>query len=180
VIGPVWELLGGDTADVAGLRVDGPERVLAGPLPSSGLATASVAAALLAAAELTAARTGHRPDVRLDTRHVADAVRSERFLRIDGAPPGRLFDPLSAFFRTADGWVRLHANYSHHQAALLRVLGLPAGEPPDLDLATTRIARWIGTELEDALAAVGGVGALVRTSEQWHDHPAGGPPNSSR
>jgi hypothetical protein len=173
VLGEVWQLLGGDAGDLAGVQVDGPSRVLSGPLPSTELATAAVAAGLTAAAELAHARSGHRPHVQLDTRHVADAVRSERFLRIDGAPPGRLFDPLSAFFRTADGWVRLHANYAHHQAALLRVLELPAGQSPDPEQAAARIGRWAGSDLEAALDATGGVGAAVRTRQEWRDHPAG-------
>ncbi|KFD43879.1 hypothetical protein IU11_07380, partial [Cellulosimicrobium sp. MM] len=36
------------------------------------------------------------------------------------------FAPLSGFFRTADGWVRTHANYPHHRARLLALLDLPA------------------------------------------------------
>jgi hypothetical protein len=173
VLDEVWRLLGGDAAALAGVQIDGPSRVLLGPLPSTELATAAVAAGLTAAAELAQARSGHRPQVELDTRHVADAVRSERFLRIDGAPPGRLFDPLTAFFRTADGWVRLHANYAHHQAALLRVLELPVGQSPDPEQAATRIARWAGSDLETALDAAGGVGAVVRSRQEWRDHPAG-------
>ena len=66
-----------------------------------------------------------------------------------------------------------HANYAHHQAALLRVLGLPVGSPADVDRATARIARWAGADLEEALAAEGGVGAVVRTRQEWEDHAAG-------
>ena len=33
------------------------------------------------------------------------------------------FAELSRFAQTADGWIRLHGNYPHHRAALLRVLG---------------------------------------------------------
>ena len=139
MLGDIWRLLGGDPDALAGLRIDGPPRVLAGPLPSTELGTAAVAAALVAAAQLAQARTGRRPWVSLDTRHVADAVRSERFLRIAAAPPGRLFDPLSAFFRTSDSWVRLHANYPHHRAALLNVLGLPSGAQPGPEAAAARI-----------------------------------------
>ena len=60
--------------------------------------------------------------VGVDTRGLAVALRSERHLRRDGRSPGNPFDPLSAFHRTADGWLRLHANYPWHRAAALRVL----------------------------------------------------------
>jgi hypothetical protein len=33
------------------------------------------------------------------------------------------FAPLSRFWRTADGWLRLHANYPWHKERALRVLG---------------------------------------------------------
>jgi CoA transferase family III len=169
VLEAVWVALGGEPSALERFSVQG-RAGLGGPLACDELAVAAVASALLAAAELAEARTGHRPDVSLDAAHVADAVRSERFLRLDGQPTGPLFDPLSAFHRTADGWVRLHANYPHHRAALLRVLGL-ADE--DLDAARTRLATWSGADLEDALAAAGGVGAVVRSPEEWAAHPAG-------
>ena len=60
-------------------------------------------------------------EVELDPEHVAAAVRSERHLRLDGR---RLagFAPLSRYWRAADGWVRTHANYPWHRAALLSAL----------------------------------------------------------
>lgn len=167
---PVWTLLGGDPSALDAVTVEDDGPVLAGPLACDDLAVAAVASALLAGAELAQARTGHRPQVTLAVGPVADAVRSERFLRVDGEPTGPLFDPLSAFHRTADGWVRLHANYPHHRAALLRVLDLA---DDDLPAVRARIAGRSAAELEDALAAAGGVGAAVRSTTDWAAHPAG-------
>ena len=59
--------------------------------------------------------------------------------------------------QTADGWIRLHANYPHHRAALLRVLG------EDDPLAAAR--AWNAIELEDAIVAAGGCAAAVRTAQ---------------
>lgn len=90
------------------------------------LARATVAACSLAAAQLLATRNDTRlPDVEVDEEAVATAFVSERHLRIDGRTPVS-FAPHSGFFRTADGWVRTHANYPHHRARLLAALGLPA------------------------------------------------------
>ncbi|KRA22550.1 carnitine dehydratase [Microbacterium sp. Root61] len=56
---------------------------------------------------------------------MAVAYSSDRYLRIDDAAPD-VWSPMSGFFRTSDGWVRTHANYPHHAAALRGALGLPA------------------------------------------------------
>ncbi|GAA3900425.1 CoA transferase [Microbacterium invictum] len=92
------------------------------PLPArtdvGSLAWSSVVAASRAASELAGA-----PEPRLDPARIAVAYSSERWLRIAGARPVA-FAPLSGFFRTADGWVRTHGNYSHHADALRRALSL--------------------------------------------------------
>ena len=65
------------------------------------------------------------PRVRVDDGAVGTAFVSERHLLVDGRAPVT-FAPLSRFWRTADGWVRTHANYPHHRERLLSALGVPA------------------------------------------------------
>jgi crotonobetainyl-CoA:carnitine CoA-transferase CaiB-like acyl-CoA transferase len=116
---------GGTGVGQAALEVTGATGHLVSRLPVEDTAIACVGAALLAAASLAASRNGGRPgSVRLDTGHVAAAVRSERYVRRGGEPVGAGFAPLSRFWRAADGWVRTHANYPWHRAALLRSLGV--------------------------------------------------------
>jgi crotonobetainyl-CoA:carnitine CoA-transferase CaiB-like acyl-CoA transferase len=134
---------------------------LAGPLAVPDLAVGSVAAQLLAARELTGAP---RTPVTLDARHIGLAFRSERFARLDGHPVGMGFAPLSRFWRTADGWLRLHGNYPHHRAAAIAVLGD--------DVATAAAGRR-AEDLETAVVAAGGAAAAVRTAAEWRDHPQG-------
>jgi hypothetical protein len=93
---------------------------LASALPAPALALGAVAAQLLAARELTGSPAG---PLTLDAAHVAAAFRSERHVRLGGRPAGPGFAPLSRFWRTADGWLRLHGNYPHHRAAAVTVLG---------------------------------------------------------
>src|SRR6478735_10442978 len=93
---------------------------LAATLPVLDLAVASVAAVGRAAARAGGTAPGPGPD----PERVAAAFTSDRLLRLDGAPVDG-FAPLSGFFRTADGWVRTHANYPHHRARLLALLDLP-------------------------------------------------------
>lgn len=74
--------------------------------------TAAAAASTLAVAVLDGARQGQTPSVAvLDVEHVAAAARSERHARVVGSDVPDLFAPLSRFWRTADGWARVHTNY---------------------------------------------------------------------
>ncbi|MGW1173202.1 CoA transferase [Kitasatospora sp. NPDC002543] len=109
----------------------GPEDVLPSGLPVRRLARAAVAVCSLAAAELAAHRGGGSvPAVRVDQGAVATAFVSERHLTVDGRAPVT-FAPHSGFWRTADGWVRTHANYPHHRSRLLAALGLAADAGPE-------------------------------------------------
>lgn len=136
-------------------------------------ATAAVAGCLLAAAELAHARTGRRPLVTVNTAHVAAAVRSEALLRdpTGHGVPG--FAPLSRLWPTADGWVRTHANYPWHRAALLRALSVPDG-PDDavLSLVSQALERRPAAEVEQLVYEAGGLAVAARTTEQWRgEHP---------
>jgi len=160
-----------------GLRVDGelallgepvlPE--LASPLAVAECAIAAVAASLLAAAELAELRTGRRPEVALDTAHVAAAVRSESLLRDPAGSSARGFAPLSRLWPTADGWVRTHANYPWHRAALLNAFGLP--DRPDIEIAPSlaaALAAQSSQQIEAQAYAAGGLAAAARTASDWY------------
>lgn len=166
-----WAALGGDPALTEPLTRSGPPGLLPSRLPVLPLARATVAVCALAAAELTARRTGGPlPAVRVDDGAVATAFLSERRLRIDGRAPSS-FAPLSRFWRTADGWVRTHANYPHHRARLLRALCLPenAGAPE----VGAALAGRSAVETEERVYAAGGLAVAVRTPAEWAAHPQG-------
>src|SRR5690348_12403016 len=111
-----WSALGGDSALVTRVGTVIREGALQARLPVRELARSCVGACALAAAELGARRDGlgEVPVVRVDDGAVAAAFHSERLLTVDGRAPV-VFAPLSRFWRTADGWVRTHANYPHHR-----------------------------------------------------------------
>ncbi|MFJ2910438.1 CoA transferase [Streptomyces sp. NPDC087228] len=170
-----WAALGGGPALLARIETGGPEGLLPSRLPVMELARSAVAVCSLAAAELAARRTGHAvPRVRVDDGAVATAFTSERHLRIDGRAPTS-FAPLSRFWRTADGWVRTHANYPHHRARLLATLGLPAGTPDGIavDAVAASFAGRRGSEIEQTVYAAGGLAVAARTPEEWAADPRG-------
>ncbi len=157
----VWTALTGHPEPAARVHITGPAEVLPSLFPITQLATVSVVSSLAAAAP--------DADITVDTRHVAAAFHSERYLRIDGRAGDDPFNPLSRFFRAADGWVRLHANYPWHRERLLEMLGVDA----DPDAVATAVARWPALELEDAVVAAGGCAVAVRTPAEWRSHPQG-------
>ncbi len=139
-------------------------------LPALPAMLAAVGAATLAASALDASRSGERAaEVFVDAEHVALAARSERYARLGGSLPQDMFAPLSRFWQTRDGWLRLHANYPWHRERALRVLGVQ--EQPQA--VADAVLAWRGEDLEDALAAAGALGFAVRTPAQWRAHPQG-------
>ncbi len=162
MLAATWEALGGASSDLGRLEIVSGGSVFGGPLQVEELMLASAGATLLAAVELAEARTGRASHARLDQDEVATAAVSQRHVRLDGASPGALFLPLSAFLRARDGWVRLHGNYPWHRRALLDGLGIADPEHVAA-VVRDRDAR----DIEDAVVAVGGCAAAVRTEKAW-------------
>ncbi|MBW4717971.1 CoA transferase [Saccharothrix obliqua] len=147
-----WAALGGAPAVVDYRPVRG---ALPARLPVRELARAAVGACSLAAAELLGRRNNTPPPaVRVHEGAVATAFAGERHLRVDGREMTS-FAPLSRFWRTADGWVRTHANYPHHRARLLAVMGVEA----ELQAA---FAERTAEEVQEAVYAAGGLAVAVK------------------
>ncbi len=142
----------------------GPSTVLPSPFDVTGFAVDAVADCAEAALRLGAARGLELPDVTVDSRAVAAAVSSERYLRIGGRAPD-IWAELSGFFPTADGWLRLHGNYPQHAAAIRRALGLTDGA--GRDEVGAALAERFALEAETAVVTAGGVAAAMRTESQW-------------
>ncbi|MFD8826927.1 CoA transferase [Streptomyces sp. NPDC059605] len=170
-----WAALGGDPALLSRIGTAGRGGALPARLPVMELARSTVAVCSLAAAELAARRTGGPvPRVRVDDGAVATAFTGERHLRIDGRA-ATAFAPLSRFWRSADGWVRTHANYPHHRARLLAALGLPGDTPDDVAVAAVAasFAGRRGEEIERTVYSAGGLAVAARTPAQWAADPRG-------
>ncbi|MFD0436875.1 CoA transferase [Streptomyces chartreusis] len=167
-LGTAWSAVGGDAALLPRASTVVREGALDARLPVRELARACVGACALAAAELGARRAGRAevPRVRLDDGAIATAFVSERHLLVDGRAPV-WFAPLSRFWRTADGWVRTHANYPHHRAGLLAGLGMRQDDP---DAVGAVLAERSSHEVEQAVYAAGGLAVALRTPREWAAH----------
>lgn len=169
ILEQAWSSLGEDPAALALVHPRADEVPLESALPVRELVHDGIAAASLSAA-LLAARRDHSaaPRVELDPVRVATAVTSERHFRLRGEPMNA-WAPLSGFWPTQGGWVRTHANYPHHRERLLRALNLR--DDIAADAFGRALERRSAQEIDDLVTAVGGIATIVRTEEQWREHP---------
>ena len=126
-----------------------------------------MAAAGLAAAELWQLKTGRRQRVRIDARAAAAALRSTRYLKINGKRPEEDAEKITGFYELRDGrWMYLHCNFWNLRDRNLAILGVPM----DRNAVAKAVAKWDGLELESALFDAA-VWQLVRSEEEWHALP---------
>jgi hypothetical protein len=166
-----WSALGGDPAllDLIEMTGDG-TGLLPSMLAAMPAMTAAVAASTLAASVLDSTRRSKPPArVVVDREHIGVAARSEHYARTEIMEESDRFDPFAGFWRTSDGWFRVHGMYPWHRQRALKVL---ACEERHESVRQAMLA-WRGDDLEDALTAVGGVGYVVRSEQQWKKHPQG-------
>lgn len=144
-------------------------------LPSSfrigEAAQACIAAVGLAAAAVHRARGGGRQRVAVDARHAAVEFRSERHLRVEGAAPPDPWDSIAGAYACRDGRVvRLHTNFPHHRAGILRLLGCEGTR----EAVAAALARRHAFAFEDEATASGMCVAAMRSFAEWDaDGPAG-------
>ena len=150
------------------IRITGDDPVFPTPYRIAASGAAAIAAAGYAAAELWRLRSGRRQGLAVDARAAAAALRSSRYLQVDGKTPDGPRDPLSGFYPVRDGrWVCIHCNFPHHRDAAMKVLSAPQ----EREAAMRASAAWDGLELEDAIHAAGGCAGLARSAEEWALHP---------
>lgn len=143
------------------IRYDGQ---LAGPLPTSELLAETVGLAGVALARLC-----ERPRDMVEVDGRLCAFWALTSCQPVGWEPPEPWDPLSAVFKAAYGWIRLHTNAPPHKAAALRVLG-----GVDAKEAVAKvISGQAAAHLEDRIIAEGGAAARMISWEDWQKHPQG-------
>jgi CoA-transferase family III len=159
----VWALAGGAPEVPARLNVSGPRTFLPSAFDVTGLATASVAAAALAAAEYHAARNESPvAAVRVDSRAACAAFAAEGLFTPVGWSLPDIWDPIAGNYQARDGWIRLHTNYASHRAAVTGLL-----KADDRDSVQAAVAQWKAADLEAAVVAAGGCAAAMHDRDGW-------------
>jgi crotonobetainyl-CoA:carnitine CoA-transferase CaiB-like acyl-CoA transferase len=148
----IWTLAGCDPTALRSVALSGADPGLPSVYRVGSLASATIAASGLAAAEFHRLRTRRRQHVTVQMRRALASFRSERYLRVDG------------FYETRDGrWIQLHTNFAHHLQGVLKVLGCE-NDPASVAKA---IREWDGATLDQTLADTGLCAALIRTPDEW-------------
>src|SRR5262245_36973757 len=146
----------------------GTDPILPTPFRIGETSAAVLAAIGLAVSDLWELRTGHRQGVAVDTRQATASLRSGRYMQIDGKPVSTERNQVMGVYPAKNGrWSYLHCNFPNHRAAALSVLGLPE----DREAVRRAVAGWDALELEEAIVAANGAGGMVRTMDEWAQHP---------
>ena len=142
--------------------------ILPTPFRIGETSAATLGAIGLAVSDLWELRTGRRQEAAVDTRRATASLRSGHYMKMDGESVSTRRNAVMGVYRTRDGrWSYLHCNFPNHRAAALGVLGVAE----DRDAVTKAVANWDALELEEAIIAANGAGGMVRTIEEWAQHP---------
>src|SRR3954471_4790825 len=88
ILADLWTSVGGEASALERVTLTGDEPQLPSSFRIAAAAQVSIAAAAMAAAEIWRLRKEEAQDVAVDMRHAVVECRSERYLRLDGKPPG--------------------------------------------------------------------------------------------
>lgn len=150
------------------VEISGPDALLQTPYKFVAPGAACIAACGLAAAELWKLKTGRTQQVRLDTHAAAAALRSPRYIKLDGKKPEEDAGKVTGFYQLKDGrWIYLHCNFPNVRDGNLKAVGAPF----DKAAVTKAVAQREGLELEAAMFANGGCGGLIKTEAEWEMLP---------
>ncbi|MCS3760776.1 CoA transferase [Bradyrhizobium centrosematis] len=168
ILKDIWTSAGGDAAALDRVRLTGEESQIPSSFRVAVAGQTTIAAAGLAAAEISRLRSGETQQVSVDMRHAVAECRSERYLRLDDKPPPPAWDAIAGVYRTGDGrFVRCHTNFPHHRDAVCKVLACEA----ERDKVQAALMHWKGEDFETAAYAAGGVVALMRSYDEWSALP---------
>ena len=146
----------------------GTDPILPTPFRIGETSTAALAAVGLAVADLWELRTGRRQEVAVDTRQATASLRSGHYMQINGASVSTERNQVMGVYPAKNGrWSYLHCNFPNHRAAALSVLGVPE----DREAVRQAVANWDALDLEEAIIAAKGAGGMVRTMDEWAQHP---------
>lgn len=147
------------------IEITGPGQVAASAFEVDRALAVSASFAVAAADRLGQMRDVDRPRRKIDLEHLL--VYCTTHIEVDGEPVSGWAE-LSGVYATVDGrHLQIHCNFEHHAAGVVRRL---ACEPTRESVASA-IASRQSFELEAELIDDGMIAAVVRTLDEWSNHP---------
>ena len=147
---------------------DAKDPLLPTPFRIGEASTAALGAVGLAVSDIWETRTGRTQKVAVDARQATASLRSGRYMQFDGDKVSTERNPVMGVYPAKNGrWSYLHCNFPNHRAAALSVLGVAENK----EAVRQAVAGWDALELEEAIIAAKGAGGMVRTMDEWAQHP---------
>ena len=148
--------------------IGGADPIVPTPFRISETGVAALAAVGLAVSDLWELRTGRRQRIAIDVRQATASLRGGTYLKIDGAAVAGGNNPIMGMYPAKHGrWSYIHSNFPNHRSAALKVLGVQE----DREAVRKAVAQWDAQELEEAIIAANGAGGMVRSMQEWAQHP---------
>ena len=147
---------------------DAKDPLLPTPFRIAEASSAALGAVGLAVSDIWETRTGRSQKVAVDVRRATASLRSGRYMKFEEDHVSTERNPVMGVYSARNGrWSYLHCNFPNHRAAALKVLGVPE----DKEAVRQAVAGWDAQELEEAIIAANGAGGMVRTMDEWAQHP---------
>lgn len=164
----ILQSIGHPEVELSHIAISGQDPILPSPF-FIGEAGASVQAAVgYISSELWYLKTRQKQTIEVSVRDAAIAQRSHHYVRLLHTQNDKLWDPISGFYETKDNrWIQFHCNFSHHKQGVLSVLKC-LDEKEAVKEATKEFEAHF---LEYTLQHKGMCAAMVRSTEEWENHP---------
>ena len=151
-------------------HISGSDPVLPSPFLIGSAGAAALAALGIAAEQLQKEKTGQTQEISISTYEAAIAQRSHLYVRVLGKEIPNLWSPISGFYQTLDQrWIQLHCNFPNHRLGVVEFLQCA----DDKESVAKAILQHDALTLETELSVRGLCAAMVRSPEEWEQHPQG-------
>ncbi|MEH6404183.1 MAG: CoA transferase [Sneathiella sp.] len=167
-------------ADDGSVEISGNDPVYSTNFKVTETAAGVLAATGVAVSDIWEMKTGRRQNVSVDIRHAAAAINSHSYLSYrqpDGSyvpkedsPMAQMAYDIVKAYPTKDGrWYLPHFGIKHLKERVLGILDCEMS----MDSVAAAVAKWDAEALDDALAAANTCGGIIRSEEEWLNHPHG-------
>lgn len=171
----IADLSGGSLgASDGSIIIEGADPVFPARCPIGEVAAVALAEIGDAARDLSIQAGGDPGNVSTSVERGAQSIISFALTKVDGAAIRRTnqSNPFVRAYRCRDDrWIYLHGGFDNLVAKLATVLAVEMSA--SFDEVGAAVAGWDAEELEDAVATADGCAAMIRTEEEWVEHPHG-------
>jgi crotonobetainyl-CoA:carnitine CoA-transferase CaiB-like acyl-CoA transferase len=175
----VREVLSGCTPPRGTVTIAGADPVFSTQFKIAETCAAVLGGVGLAVSDIWELKTGRPQHVSIDVRHAAAGLRSSAYLQRPGSDGvfkavinkhHQAMIAITQPWRTKDGrWVLPHFGLPNLQARMVKLLDC---EPTPESVAGA-VAKWDALDLEAAIDEARLCGGMVRTNDEWFQHPHG-------